>query len=81
MTSDRTDERRVYEAPRIVSLGGVSRGQGQGCQSGTSATDVCYNGGAAAAECVEGGAVGPGDCLSGTTATGGMCIMGDFSLD
>ena len=62
------DAKPPYQAPVVMLLGELSKGYGQNCSPGGSAT----GGG----NCQPGGNAVGGSCQSGTTAVGGNCQNG-----
>ena len=71
--SDDENGKPTYQAPKVIPLGELAKGEGQAscrdgsiassCNLGTSAANNCHNGGVPA-----------GSCNSGTLAIGRKCL-------
>ena len=64
----------TYQAPVVMPLGELAKGEGATCQTGGSASNRCRPGGTARLSCAN-GSVAAGGCGSGTTPT---CNFGFF---
>lgn len=71
--SDEEKDKPTYEAPKVMPLGELAKGEGPSCQSGGSAS-ACSTGGTASNNCKLGSTAG-NPCNLGTTA-GGKCGLG-----
>lgn len=67
MSEDKKDK-PTYQAPKVMPLGELVKGEGQNCRDGGSA-GLCRAGGTAAMLC-RAGSTASGVCRPGTTARG-----------
>jgi hypothetical protein len=78
MESDKNGARRPYEPPRVVRLGVAGEGSGL-CNPGSSTTTGnCETGYAASASCRTGSVASQFCSYSGSTATSGCYLSGDY---
>lgn len=71
MSNDNKDK-PTYQAPKVMPLGELAKGEGPACRSGGSAS-VCRQGGNASNLCRP-GSTASGMCRRGTTAS--SCVRG-----
>lgn len=67
-------EKPTYQAPVVMPLGELAKGEGATCQTGGSASNRCRSGATASQNCVS-GSVANGTCFIGTTPS---CSFGLF---
>lgn len=71
------DEKPPYQAPVVMPLGELARGQGQGCIPGSAPTSCSSGGSNAGPLCSQGSSNSGSTCGQGGGNSGGTCLNGN----